>query len=287
MKHKKDKIIIVALSSLVLFSSSIALMLYLKGKNTVSNVNIKTVQIYVASKELKKSEQLSANSIKLKSYAQEQINFPILTKEEIIGKYTNMAIYKDEPMRLEKLSVTKSVDDSSEQVIKIDTTDRFFTQYDAFTLPLSMFQNIDFSLKSGDLIDIVSIANPEEKNLKTRYAALQVKVLGFSKNGENIKSYISYKKTDKEVLQELADTVILDMKPRYIKNVLSLYYETQSLSKKRINSHEKQSGHLWIVKTQESLDKKMLQEKEKLLVDNVVKRYSSKKVQKAKISYEK
>ena len=292
MRQKKDKIIIVALSSLALFSSSLALMLYLKKDKIVPQNSEQKVVVYVSKKNLKKGTLIKQEDLKKRVFQKSYISFSPLMKEEIVGKYTKVEFLKDEPFRKEKLTL-KGEKESLKNSITINnnSNQEFIVKNDSVSLSLNLFKNIDYTLKSGDYIDIVSvqeIKKGKDINFKTRYIALHVKILAFLKNGDKMPSYQTYILSKNKKQKIFADTILLDMPPRDIKNLFVAYYTTQELNSKRVYSSKGNVGHLWMIKTKKEIDNKIQKAKDSLLLDkNSVKKVSRRRRTNRKTSYKK
>ena len=296
MRQKKDKIIIVALSSLILFSSSVALMMYLKTKQANQNIEEKLV-VYVAKQSINKGTLLVSENIERKIFSKSNIAFSPLLPEEIVGKYAKVDFLKNEPIREEKIGLDALAPNPKKikQRVK-EVKDSISVSNDSISLPLSLFKNSDFSLKKGDYIDIVSVKETKSKNktsnFDTKYVALQVPILSFSLNGDEKKSVMSFIQKDKKTIKQMADTIILDMAPKDIKNLLSVYYSSQEFNSKRVHSSKQNIGHLWIVKIKKEIDLVAQKAKEMLMVDRKIvykKRITKRKAvsHKVLVSYEK
>lgn len=294
MRQKKDKILIVALSSLILFSSSLALMMYLK-KDKAIKVQEPQVVVYVTKSKVKKGTLIKSEDIQKKLLAKSYVSFSPLMPEEIVGKYAKVDFLAGEPLRDEKLTLKK------QELNTVNAQNRSFKNEndmsvtnDSVSLSLELFKNIDYSLKSGDYIDIVTVKEKKSKNkidFKTTYVALHVKIVSFLKDGEKQSSYLKYKRVKDTNEKVLADTIVLDMPPRDIKNLFVAYYSAQDLNSKRVYATKTNKGHLWMIKTKEQIDAKMQYAKNSLRLDKKVvhKRAVKKKKapQKVLISYEK
>jgi len=292
VRQKKDKIIIVALSSLILFSSSLALMMYLK-QNKVVQTKEPQVVVYVAKNEIKKGTLVKSDNIQKRVFPKSNVSFLPLMPEEIIGKYTKVDFLAGEPYRAEKLTLKKQFQKENSIVFSGENSNSTSMSIanDSVSLSLGLFKNIDYSLKRGDYIDIVSVKEDKKKSFKTTYVALHVKVLSFSKEGDTQPSYQSFRGTKDKKQRVISDTIVLDMPPRDIKNLLVAYYSSQEFNAKRVHSSKNNIGHLWMIKTKEKVDSKMQYAKNNLLLDKKVvrKRANTKRraPQKVLISYEK
>jgi len=297
MRQKKDKILIVALTSLVLFSSSLALMMYLKqGQNNNRVVREKKVVVYVSANDIKKGALIKSSDIEKKELPKSYVSFSLPVKEEIVGKFAKVDMLKGEPYRMEKLTTKKQPSTKADISLKENKQNKMKVTNDSVSLSLQLFRNIDYSLKKDDYIDIVSIkeyktSKQQKSNFRTKYVALHIKVLSFSKNGEIQNSYIKHTTEDDKKVKTTADTISLDMSPKDIKNLLIAYYNAQEINKDRVYSDKFNTGHLWIIKTKKIVDENAQKMKNNLMIDKVApKRKASKRkrtIKRAVISYEK
>ena len=301
MRNRNTRIIMGILVGLVLFTSSVALLMYLKQSKANENIT-HNVEVYVASKNLKEGDYIGADAIKKAKVPQNYISFTPLMPEEIIGRYAKVAIFAKEPIRREKLSTINPLDAKIEHVVvsheKNVTKERIVSSSDTVSIPLSIFKNRDASLKAGSFVDIVSIVPKKLKNrdyvFTTKYIALHVLVHSFVSNNITMPSYtrtVTQTKDKKHISKIIeADTIVLDMSPKDIKNFLALYYTTQALNNNRAYNTANYGGQLWLVNAATDTDAEIQKEKEKMLLDKkrtVVKRKRFKRVQKVSIAYEK
>jgi len=298
MKNRKTRIIMGIMVGLVLFSSSVALLLYLKQEK-IKEHQVAEVEVFVAAKNIHKGDMLNADALKKATLPKSYINFTPLTDTEIIGRYANVDIYKGEPLRPEKIV---AIQPKTEQEVHTESIkQKKHTQVemqqpeapqqvdkDTLSVALSLFRNQDTSLHSGDFVDIacaIPSTNKKTPNLfYTKYVALHVKIDTFIINGNRQTQLLSY--NEKQIAVK-ADSVILQMSPKEIKNFLAYYYKTQALNAKRVYNLHNYGGQLWMIKTPKEIDAKLQKQKERLLVDRKVSKKQRKKyVQRAKISYE-
>jgi len=299
MKQKKIKIIIGVLLALVLFASSVALLMYSK-QNELSKYVETHVEVYIAAHPLSRGDIIGAQDIKISSLPKSYIGFTPLTKSEIVGRYASVDILETEPMRPEKITQTKpsieliaqkekvSVVNATEEVESIDG--------DTVAIPMSVFRNLDTTLKKGDFIDIVSVkpksTKKNNKEFVTKYIALHVEINSFISNSKLVEKLLvtKYDKDNQARGYDLADSVIIEMSPKNIKNFLTMYYTTLSMNANRVNTTKDNHGHLWMVKCAQESDEKTQKDKKSLMVDAKVYKKRVKKRNNADrviISYEK
>ncbi len=292
MKNRKTRIIMGIMVALVLFSSSVALLLYLK-QNKLKENKQESIEVFVAAKNIKKGDVLNATSLKKAKFPKSYISFTPLTDSEIISRYARVNIYKDEPIRLEKISAQKPVKEIK-QTVKKSTTEaqtalnkiQQVTE-DTLSISLSVFKNKNTLLREGDYVDIVSVIPSSTKtdNFNTKYIALHVKINNFVSNGKATGTPISYN-AKKQIVR--ADTIVLLMSPKDIKNFLAVYYKTQALNANRVYNTNNYGGQLWMIKTPKVIDENLQAQKKRLMIDRkVYKKRAKKQYQKVKISYEK
>ena len=291
MKNRQTRIIMGILVGLVFFSSSIALLMYSK-QSSLSKHAEEQVSVYVSSKHLNKGDMINSKDIVMSSLPKSYLAFTPLTKREIIGRYAKVEIFAKEPLRREKITTTKptEVKQITAKKVMIKTSEVEEIQYvkrDTITVSLSMFKNIDSSLKKGDYIDIVSLKAKNNKSktvqYSTKYVALKVKINSFVSNMKKIKKYTFNAKNGLGV----ADSVVFEMNPDEIKNFLSVYYTTQEFNAKRVFNNKANTGHLWMVKCSSIKDDKKDSIKKRMLIDHIQTVYKRRKAPaKVSISYE-
>lgn len=294
MNNRKNRIIIVILVGLVFFSSSLALLMYAKQSDTKEAAQT-LVAVYASSKTLKEGLLIGAHDIELVKLPKAYMPFTPLTQSEIIGRYTSVDILKGEPFRKEKISLVAPKPTQSKikkavapaQIVKEELASRVYN--DTITLPLSLFKNIDYTLKKGDFIDIVSIKIKKSKNKEmsfdTKYVALHIPIDSFIVKSASVNTFIN-QDTDNNTI--MADSIVFKMDPDDIKNLLAIYYKTQELNTNRVhNANKANIGHLWMVKCSAVIDEKAQKKKEKMLADYKVLQKRRKVTPRLSIVYEK
>jgi len=290
MRNRQTRIIIGILVGLVLFASSIALLMYSK-QSTLSEYVEGHIEVYVAARHLYKGDKISSEDITKAFLPKSYLAFTPLTQSEIIGRYAQVEIFKKEPLRKEKIASQRPVEKIITTVVKKkkEAPKELMVKYDTLTIPLTLFQNIDSSLKRGDRIDIISVIPRSSKSrsntndYSTKYIALNVKVNTFISNYKSVKKYLS--NGSNGMLQ--ADSIVFEMSPDEIKNFLSVYYKTQELNAKRVFNNKSNRGHIWMVKCSNQANKNSDNVKKRMLVDHKQTVYRKKKAAKrVSISYE-
>lgn len=291
MKNRQTRVIMGILVGLVFFSSSIALLMYSK-QSSLSEYVEGHIEVYVSSKHLNKGDIINSRDIVMASLPKSYLAFTPLTESEIVGRYAKVEIFAKEPLRREKLTASKptGVKQIIAKKVMVKTSDVEEVKYvkrDTITVSLSMFKNIDSTLKKGDYIDIVSLKAKNSKSratqYSTKYVALKVKINSFISNMKQIKKYTFNAKNGVGV----ADSVVFEMNPDEIKNFLSVYYTTQEFNAKRVFNNKSNAGHLWMVKCSSIKDDKKDMIKKRMLVDHIQTVYKRRKAPaKVSISYE-
>ena len=291
MKNRKMRLIIGMLIGLVIFSSSVALLLYTK-MDKKEPVNVSSVEVYVATRHISRGDKIGSDDLAKASLPKSYLAFTPLTASEIIGRYATVDIFAKEPMRKEKLSISKPVDKSIapkvEKKIEEKETSKVVQEGaipDTLTVSLSLFSNIDSTLKVGDTIDIISVLTNNGTKFKTKYVALHLLIHSFVKNNTQERSYLF--KNDK--VMAVADSIVFEMTPNEIRNFLNMHYTTQGLNARRVLANPGNRGQLWMVKCSGDADASLLKVKERMMVDHkqrVIKRKRKQNKNPVSISYE-
>lgn len=288
MKNRRIRLIMGILVGLILFSSSIALLMYSKQSDLKKQVE-DHIEVYVTSKHLNKGDLIGPKDIQKVFLPKSYLAFTPLTQSEIMGRYASVEIFAKEPLRKEKLSLVKpSMDESVvfKSIEKVEVTEITKSEEilnDTITISLSVFKNMDYSLRNGDTIDILSVFPKQTRkndfSFETKYVALKVTIKSFISNGAKTTQYIG--QTAKGKLLK-ADSVIFEMRPKDLKNFLSVYYKTLQLYSSKVYS----GGNLWIVKCSAEVDEKDQKLKKRMMVDYVTQYKRSKAKPRVSISYE-
>jgi len=288
MKNRQIRLIIGVLTGLVLFSSSLAFLFYTKQEKALSSVD-EVLSVYVAKNNIVRGKMITAEDLELSKLPKSHLLTTPLSDVEIIGRYANVDIYAKELIRAEKLALLEpkeqeavknkelktSQESSEEEIVKSDT----------LTLPLSLFQNLDTTLKAGESIDIVSILptklKSRDEDFDTKYIATDVSIDSFVSGSKTLQSAVV--ETEKSLVY--ADSVVFVMSPTEIKNFFELYYKSQGINANRVYNKENK-GHLWMVKCSRSNDANEQRAKERLMLDYVRPYVREKAVERVSISYE-
>lgn len=281
MKEKKTKIFIGILLTLIMFASSLALVMYSKQNELKKQVE-NQIEVYVSSKNLSQGDDIGADEIVLKKLPKSYIGFTPLTKEEIIGRFAKVDIFANEPLRPEKITLTKISQEQKTQTVVVETNIKEEAvkrlSSDTISLSLELFKNLDISLQKDDFIDIVSVASSqkeqEEYEFSAKYIALHVKIHSFASGTKEMEKAVDegYDEKTKQSLKSVADTLILEMSPLEIKNFLAMYYKTQELNAQKVYGTKENRGHLWMVRCSGDSNDMFIKEKEELLLKEKIKK---------------
>lgn len=276
MREKKTKIFIGILLTLIMFASSLALVMYSKQNELKKQVE-NQIEVYVSTKNLDEGESIGAGEIVLKKVPKSYIDFTPLTKEEIIGRFAKVVIFANEPLRPEKITLTKVLQEQKSQTgaLQGDAKEEVAVKRlssDTISLSLELFKNLDISLQKDDFIDIVSVASSqkeqEEYEFAAKYIALHVKIHSFVSGTKEMQKAVheEYDEKTKQSKKSVADTLILEMSPLEIKNFLAMYYKTQEFNAQKVHSTKENRGHLWMVRCSSDANDTFAKEKEMLLL---------------------
>lgn len=215
MQINKQLIAIIILASL-LFSAIGAALFFFKKNQQTQKAKSELVTIFIAKEDIPRDSLLTIENLAQTTIAKEYILNTPLTKEEIIGKYTNEKIYKHEIFLKEKLDT---------QIAKEEKKILDFKK-SSYNIKFEIFKNPNYALVQGEYINIISVYPKDgydEKgrfnNFEVEYVANNLKVLGFIRNGrhesvsitkQTVKKVVD-KKTVEEIEEVKSDEVILDI----------------------------------------------------------------------------
>lgn len=215
MQINKQLIAIIILASL-LFSAIGAALFFFKKNQQTEKAKSELVTIYIAKDDIPRDTLLTIENLAQTTIAKEYILNTPLTKEEIIGKFTNEKIYKHEIFLKQKLDT---------QIIKEQKKILDFKK-SSFNMKFEQFKNPNYTLMQGEYINIISVYPKDgydEKgianNFEVTYVANNLKILGFIREGKTESLSITkqpiQKVVDKktvEVIEEVkSDEIILDI----------------------------------------------------------------------------
>lgn len=215
MQINKQLIAIIILASLLFSAIGAALFFFKKNQQTQKAKN-ELVTIYIAKDDIPKDTLLTIENLAQTTIAKEYVLNTPLTKEEIIGKYTNEKIYKHEIFLKQKLDT---------QIVKEEKKILDFKK-SSYNMKFEIFKNPNYALVQGEYINIISVypqGTSDNKgrfeNFAVEYVANNLKVLGFIRNGRHESASITKqtvqkvvdKKTVETIEEVKSDEVILDI----------------------------------------------------------------------------
>ncbi|MBN2869560.1 MAG: SAF domain-containing protein [Campylobacterales bacterium] len=256
MNKKRTVVLSVGFLSLAIFALIVMVMLYLKNSDAADTAE-KRVAAYVAAKNIAAGQKIALDDIELKSFPADYAGNDPLPMAQIVERYASVAIMKNDLIGTEKLTATLPPLQDTDANHSANTPPAEIVHdavHDVISVPLHVFKNPDTSLRRGERIDILGIADygEEKRQFATRYLAVRVGVAGFMKNGKKSDGIVSVTVDEKTKAETkvLADEILLDMPPQDIGRFLSLYYRSQELNNDR--SHNRgnlNQGHIWMVKS--------------------------------------
>jgi hypothetical protein len=231
MKMNKNIVIILVLTSLLLSAIASALYFYTQGKQVEKKANT-LVSIYVAKEQIEEGQLIEEKDLKqIKMAKQFLLSRPPL-KNEIVHHYAKTTIYKNEMFRTVKL-LAKLQEDSNAMVF----------EHNSYNMQFNLFQNPNYALQKGDIINIVSIypKNKEKKNndFNVQYVAKNIRVLGFVEKGKVVEK--PFRETEKMIKEKrskkekkvkvtlFADELLLDIESKVIIKLLNNYNKGKQL----------------------------------------------------------
>ncbi len=242
MQVNKQIIIILILASLLFSAIGAAYYFYNKNQQAIKSKN-ELVTVYIAKGDLDRNTLIEVKHLGQTKIAKQYILNKPLLKKEIIGKYTKEKIYKNEVFLKQKLN-TK---------IQKNRAKLLDFEKGSYNMKFNLFDNPNYTLVQGDLINIISVFPIGELNKLNKYTNYDVsyvshniKVLGFIRDGkvesETITKHKVKKVVKKKVIEEIidvkADEVIIDIDPMVLISLIKDYNK---------------GNQLWMVKTKESI----------------------------------
>jgi len=245
----RDSKLIVIISLLFLLLVSLGGIYYFYQENiTIQNKQNEMVSVLVANKDIVPNTKIKKEDLKVLSIQKSSVPFDVLMQNEIVDKYATVPIFKDEPIRSEKISklVKKKDTNSTAKIAK----------HDLYNIATKLFKNTNYTLQTGDKIDIVGVWGDLEKGekLTVKYIANNAEVFGFLFRGvleedamKKVEKKSIDKKTKKEVVTktyQYADELLIDTDAPIITAI--------------IEAHNR--GHqLWMVKSGKEDKNKVLE----------------------------
>ena len=258
MQLNRQLITIIILIALLISAITTGLFFYKKSKDALKNKN-ELVAIYIAKDNIAKNTLLEEKHLTMTKIAKQFILNKPLIKKEILGKYTNENIYKNEVFLKQKLDT--KIKKEKKKILPFEKS--------AYNMQFNIFKNPNYALQQGEYINIVSVFPKGETDKKGRYldfdvkyVAPSIKILGFIRNGryesETITKHQVKKIENKKLVtvneeikaDELILDIDLDILLKLIKNynlgtqlwmTKTKYTQVQEVSKKVVNEDIKAS----------------------------------------------
>lgn len=233
MKLNKQLIIILVLGAFLLSAISIAVYLYIDNNNTLEELNQK-VKVYIVNKPIKAGHQFTKDDLKEHFISKQELLYNPLGENEIIGKYSRVDMFENEMIIKDKVNNT---------MVTVEMSEPINPNYksNSYNMSFSLFQNPNYTLKKGDIINIVStypLDNDDKSNKHSvQYVAKNIEVLGFITLGrpvgnvfEKVKMTRNINKNDVVVEEDLrADEIVLDVPSDIVLNIISDYNRGKQL----------------------------------------------------------
>jgi len=229
MKFNKEIVIILVLTSLLLSALGTAFYYYTEGQKALISGNRLKV-IYIASKNIKKHTKITKKDVRPTHIAQKFLVTKPLLLKDIIGKFANEKIYKDDTFTKQKLLRNLH---KKKKVAKV-VVDNF--QFSSYNMAFNMFRNPNYSLNTGDTIDIISVYKVTKKKQNgslndVQYVAKNNRVLGFISNGtktnktlkKSTRTRVINKKKIVEPIIIKANEIILDIRKKNLLHLIDDY----------------------------------------------------------------
>ena len=225
MKIDKQLFMILVFGLILIFSVFGVYYFFQKEKD--SHIEGKFA-ICIAKKDIEKNKKILANNTEEK-FVSKSSGLAPLACSSVIGKYTKSDIVTNEMFVSEKLSSTP--------FLPSDLNISEF-KHNSLNLPFKMFQNPNYTLKKGDKINIITVAQNDQSNdFAVNLVAKNVDILGFIWNGKKVDDVFSVQKfrtivnkKDVEKTEEVkADELLVDIKNETFLNLLNEYSKSQGL----------------------------------------------------------
>ncbi len=182
------------------------------------------VRVVVAKKRIPQNKMITKEDLKVLEFQRSTVPFRVLVKGEIIGKYAAVDIYKDEPIREEKITKILEQKENNSTAKK--------AKYDLYNISSKLFKNPNYMLKSGDLIDIIGVWKDKKDQFVVKYIATNTEVFGFLFQGVLEDSALKItqrtvkdkrKKEVKTTLYQYADELLLDTRADIVTAIIEAH----------------------------------------------------------------
>ena len=238
MQINKQLIAIIVLASL-LFSAIGGSFVFFQKNQQTQKAKSELVTVYIAKDDIPRDTLLTIEHLAQTKISKEFILNPPLLKEEIIGKFTNEKIYKNEIFLKQKLDT---------QLVKEEKKIIDFEK-SSYNMKFELFRNPNYALVQGEYINIISVYPEGEPDSKGRYPEFAVefiaenlKVLGFIRNGHHESQSITQQTVKKTVEKKVVE-VVEEVKSDEI--ILDIDLDVLL----RLTENYNKGNQLWMVKT--------------------------------------
>ncbi len=265
------KLIVIILLLFLLLVSLGGIYYFYQQNLTIEKKQNEIVSVYVAKNNISANSIIKEKDLKLQKLQKTAVPFKIVIKSEIVGKYATVPIFKDEPIRPEKISklVKKKDANSTAKLAK----------HDLYNISSKLFRNPNYMLKSGDLIDIVGVWQ-ENGEFVVKYIANSAEVYGFLFRG--VLEEKAIKKVEKTTIDKKSKKKVKTVTNRYADEFL--IDTDEDIITSIIEAHNK-GDQLWMVmsgkddkaKVLDNIKKSLVAPKKVLEVKKIVKKRVYKK----------
>ena len=238
MQINKQLIAIIILASL-LFSAVGAALFFFKKNQQTEKAKSELITVYIAKDDIPRDTLLTVEHLAQTAIAKEYILNTPLTKEEILGKFTNENIYKHEIFLKQKLDT--QIAKEEKKIIDFEKS--------SYNIKFELFKNPNYALVQGEYINIISVypqGIPDNKGrypeFAVEYVANNLKVLGFIRDGRHESSSIT-KQIVKKVIDKKSVEVIEEVKSDEV--ILDIDLEVLL----KLTENYNKGNQLWMVKT--------------------------------------
>lgn len=222
----RDSKLLVIIFLLFLLLASIGGLLFLyKQNNDIKTAKEASVKIVVAAKDIPQNQKITKEDLKVISMAKSNVQFDVLLEREIIDKYAAVPIFKEEPIRKEKISKLIEKEDINSTAKKAN--------HDLYNIKLDLFQNPNYTLHSGDIVDIVGVWGDTVNDPTVKYIAKSIDVYGFFYKGAleedalHIETTIHVNPKTKEKVEQQtpfkSEEIVLDTQANVIKSIIEAH----------------------------------------------------------------
>ena len=223
MKDKKVILIFVLIFLLILSAGGLIYYIKLSQKSLVAQKE--EVKILIAKKNIKQFQKITKDDLAYQVMQKKYVPFKILLPAETIGKLALVPIFKEEPIRAEK--ITDKLETKKEDITVVQDL-----EHDLYNINFRYFTNPNYTLKKDDLIDIIGVWTDGE--LQVKRIVKNAKVAGFLSAGNfQVRAKETKEFTNKDgkkiTTMVSADEILLDIESKKIKYLIEIYNKGKQL----------------------------------------------------------